>query len=139
MKPLTNYDRQLLKSCYGGVKQYKQFKKDQRSYELSVIEINERVKESSKVSQYKENMRISKELDELRNNKQEVQNILIKLLPYNEYIIMYDLFNHSYYNFNKDINTGKITKNNIDSVIDKINAIHNIINKEVVFESMLYN
>ena len=139
MKSLTSYDKQLIKCCYGSMKQYKQLKKDQRTNELYTMELDNRIKESSLISPLIESIKLERQLQELTNNKIEIQNILVKTLPYKEYIIMYDLFNGSYYNFNNDINKGKIIKDNIINVIDKINAIHNIINKKLVLDYMELN
>ena len=139
MKSLTNYDRQLIKVCCGSVKQYKQLKKDQRIQELKLIELDNKIKENSLISPRIESIKLERELQELTNKKIEVKNILVKSLPYKEYIIMYDLFNGSYYNFNNDINKGKIIKDNIINVIDKINSIYNIINKKLVIEYMELN
>ena len=139
MKSLTNYDKQLIKCCYGGLKQYKQLKKDQRINELYAMEFDNKIKESSLINPRIESIKLERQLQELTNKKIEIQNKLVKILPYKEYIIMYDLFNNSYYNFNNDINKGKIIKDNILNVIDKINNIHNIINKNLILEYMELN
>jgi len=134
MKVLTRFDKTLIKAQYGSIKAFKQCKKTQRDNDLLVIALDEKVKESSLINQFIEGIKAEDKRKILLDNKIEIGNKLVKVLSYSDYIILYDLFNGSYYNLTNDINKSKITINNVISVIDKINGIHDIVNKNQVLE-----
>ena len=139
MKPLTNYDRQLIKCVYGSVKQYNQLKKDKRSYDLYLIELDEKVKNSSMIDPRIEMKKAIEEQTNINSIKQSIREALYKNNPftYKQFLISYDILGNNFNQVIADFNKEKITQNDIRIVIDYINSYSDKVINEYWIEQLL--
>jgi len=139
MKPLTNYDRQLIKCCYGSVKKYNQLKKDKREYDLYLIALDEKVKESSMIDPRIEMNKTIKEQEKINDIKHNIRIELYKHNPftYKQFLIIYDILGNNYNQVIADFNKEKITLEDIRKVIEYINSYSDRVIDEYWIEQLL--
>lgn len=107
----------------------KREKEEQFKEKLIISEILEKRREQKRLQQEKE---------DLINKKREITSQLAGNLIYKEFIIMYDLFNSSFYEIKNNLMKNKITYDNINKVIDLVNNIYPILNKNDILDFIQY-
>lgn len=79
-----------------------------------------------------------KQKNELKQ-KTEIVHLFAGKLPYNQYLIIYDLCNGSYYQIADDLRRNKISDTDIKIVVDKINNVYQLFNYQNVLEFIALN
>ena len=120
MKKLSNYDKQLINVCYGGIKQYKQLKKDQRNNELFNIALDERIKENSLTNPRLESQKLEIENKKILELKNSIRQEINKNNPftYKQFLIVWDIFNNDYNQILGDLEREKINNEDVKKVVN---------------------
>lgn len=79
-------------------------------------------------------IKLQNERNEYVNKTNKVKDILVNTLSYNNWILLNDLFNKSYYQIQSDLNKNKISKIDIIRVIKEVNMIHDILNQNEILD-----